>query len=60
MNYELIQNGVFKREDLWVCEQIQRGLRSGANERFTYGAEEAPIQWWHEELDRRLALMSDR
>lgn len=60
LNYELIQNGVFKGEDLWVCEQIQRGLRSGANECFTYGAEEAPIQWWHEELDRRLALMSDR
>lgn len=60
MNYELIQNGVFKGEDLWVCEQIQRGLRSGANEHFSYGAEEAPIEWWHSELDRRLAEMSDR
>ena len=53
LNYELIQNGVFKNEDLWVCEQIQRGLGSGANEFLTYGIEEAPIQWWHEELRRR-------
>jgi Rieske 2Fe-2S family protein len=58
LNYELIQNGVFKGEDLWVCEQIQQGLRSGANDRFTYGGEEAPIQWWHAELDRRIAEMS--
>jgi len=54
LNYELIQNGVFKGEDLWVCEQIQKGLSSGANERMTYGIEEAPIQWWHDELDRRI------
>ena len=53
LNYELIQNGVFKGEDLWVCEQIQQGLASGANEFLTYGIEEAPIEWWHEELNRR-------
>lgn len=58
LNYELIQNGVFKGEDLWVCEQIQRGLGSGANERFTYGIEEAPIEWFHAELDRRIEEMS--
>jgi phenylpropionate dioxygenase-like ring-hydroxylating dioxygenase large terminal subunit len=55
LNYELIQNGVFDGEDLWVCEQIQQGLGSGANEYLTYGTEETPIQWWHEELERRLA-----
>jgi len=54
LNFELIQNGVFKGEDLWVCEQIQRGLASGANEFLTYGIEEAPIEWWHEELNRRI------
>ena len=54
LNYELIQNGVFKGEDLWVCEQIQQGLSSGANEFLTYGIEEAPIQWWHDELDRHI------
>lgn len=54
LNYELIQKGVFQGEDLWVCEQIQQGLASGANEQFTYGIEEAPIQWWHEELTRRI------
>ena len=58
LNYELIQNRVFKGEDLWVCEQIQRGLKSGANERFTYGVEEAPIEWWHAELERRIEEMA--
>ena len=58
LNYELIQNGVFKGEDLWVCEQIQSGLGSGANERFTYGIEEKPIEWFHAELDRRIETMS--
>jgi hypothetical protein len=58
LNYELIQNGVFKGEDLWVCEQIQQGLASGANEHLTYGIEEAPIQWWHEELSRRIEELS--
>ena len=53
LNYELIQNGVFKGGDLWVCEKIQQGLASGANEFLTYGIEEAPIEWWHEELNRR-------
>ncbi len=57
LNYELIQNGVFEGEDLWVCKQIQRGLGSGANEHFTYGVEEAPIEWWHAELDRRIEEM---
>ncbi|MGB8331686.1 MAG: aromatic ring-hydroxylating dioxygenase subunit alpha [Polyangiales bacterium] len=54
LNFELIQNGVFSGEDLWICEQIQKGLASGANEHLTYGSEEAPIRWWHEELDRQL------
>ena len=58
LNYELIQNGVFKGEDLWVCEQIQKGLGSGANEFLTYGIEEAPIQWWHEEVTRRIEGVS--
>jgi phenylpropionate dioxygenase-like ring-hydroxylating dioxygenase large terminal subunit len=58
LNYQLIQDGVFKGEDLWVCEQIQSGLRSGANDRFTYGIEETPIEWFHRELDRRIREMA--
>lgn len=54
LNYELIQNGVFDREDLWVCEQIQKGIGSQANEFLTYGTEETPIHWWYEELSRQL------
>ena len=56
LNYELIQNGVFDKEDLWVCEQIQKGIGSGANEFMTCGTEEAPIYWWHQELSKRLRL----
>lgn len=58
LNYELIQNGVFEGEDLWVCQQIQQGLSSGANAHMTYGIEEAPIRWWHDELDRRIAELT--
>jgi hypothetical protein len=43
LNYDLIQNGVFKGEDLWFL---------------TFGIEEAPIQWWHEELTRRIEELS--
>lgn len=57
LNYELIQNGVFAGEDLWVCQQITQGLATKANDRFTYGIEEAPIQWWHRELDQRIEGM---
>lgn len=58
LNYELIQNGVFEGEDLWVCQQIQQGLSSGANAHMTCGIEEAPIRWWHDELDRRIAELT--
>ncbi len=54
LNYELIQNGVFQGEDLWVCAQIQQGLQSGANDHMTYGIEEAPIEWWHAQLTHHL------
>ncbi len=54
LNFNLIQEGVFSREDLWVCEQIQQGIQSGANEFLTYGGLETPIEWWHEELGSRL------
>lgn len=55
LNFNLIQEGVFGSEDLWVCEQIQQGIRSGANTELTFGGLEAPIEWWHEELARRCA-----
>ena len=36
-SFELIDTNVFNSEDLVVCEQIQRGLRSGANEALIVG-----------------------
>jgi len=50
--------GFFEGEDLWVCQQIEQGLSSGANAHMTYGIEEAPIRWWHDELDRRIAELT--
>ena len=31
-SFELIDTAVFNSEDLVICEQIQRGLQSGAND----------------------------
>ncbi len=36
-SFDLIDRGVFNSEDLPICEQIQRGLASGANDRLIVG-----------------------
>lgn len=51
-SWTLIQGGVFEREDMWVCEQIQRGLEGGTNDALLFGALEAPIAWFHAALDQ--------
>ncbi len=45
---------MFAGEDLWVCEQIQRGLAAGAPEPLLFGALEYAARWFHEALDRAL------
>jgi phenylpropionate dioxygenase-like ring-hydroxylating dioxygenase large terminal subunit len=49
-SWDLIESTVFQREDLWVCEQIQRGLEAGTAEPLLFGALEAPIAWFHAAL----------
>ncbi len=51
-SFELIDGGVFQAEDIHISEEIQRGLRSGANRRLTYGRFENGIRLFHETLDR--------
>jgi Rieske 2Fe-2S family protein len=51
-SWALIEETVFQREDLWVCEQIQRGL--GETDALIFGSLEEPIAWFHEVIERAL------
>ena len=52
--FEMIDAGVFSAEDLFVSEQIQLGLKSGANERFVFGRFEQHLSRFHNNLGRLL------
>jgi hypothetical protein len=45
---------VFNREDLVVCEQIQRGLSSGANEQLILGRLEQNLRRFHGSVEGAL------
>jgi Rieske 2Fe-2S family protein len=49
---ELIEGGVFQAEDLYIAEQAQIGMASGANKTMIYGRLEASIRDFHETLDQ--------
>jgi phenylpropionate dioxygenase-like ring-hydroxylating dioxygenase large terminal subunit len=54
-SFELIDQGVFQAEDIFVSEGAQRGMRSGANSELLFGGlEEAAIRF-HQILERELA-----
>jgi hypothetical protein len=36
-SWALIEDTVFQREDLWVCEQAQRGLAAGTTGELVFG-----------------------
>jgi Rieske 2Fe-2S family protein len=50
-SFDLIEGGVFQREDLRTAENIQAGLRSGANEALVLGRVEFPIRQFHAILE---------
>jgi len=54
-SFELIEGGVFQSEDLSSGEQIQAGLRSGANKVLTLGGFEQSIRLFHDVLDEAMA-----
>jgi len=56
-SFELIDTDVFNSEDLVMCEQIQRGLRSGANEALIVGGLEQNLRRFH--LSIEAALVAD-
>jgi Rieske 2Fe-2S family protein len=53
-SFELMDTGVFNGEDLVICEQIQRGLRSGANDRLILGRLEQNLRRFHSSLEAAL------
>jgi phenylpropionate dioxygenase-like ring-hydroxylating dioxygenase large terminal subunit len=53
--FQLIEQTVFQREDLFAAEGIQAGLRSGANTELLIGRLEHPIRAFHDAIERALA-----
>jgi Rieske 2Fe-2S family protein len=53
-SFDLIDRGVFAGEDLPICEQIQRGLASGANDRLIVGRLEQNLKRFHASLNQAL------
>ncbi len=53
-SFELIEGGVFQKEDLFVIGEIQAGLASGANRELSFGRLETGILWFHEAVDAAL------
>lgn len=53
--YSIIEDGVFQAEDLFVSEQAQRGMRSGANDKLLFGNLESAILDFHDILAEKLA-----
>ncbi len=51
-SFELIDGGVFAREDLFVVEAMQRGLESRANASQLFGDLERSALWFHRSLER--------
>ena len=53
-SFELLDGAVFNGEDIAVCEQIQRGLACGANDRLLIGRYEQNLRRFHGSLEAAL------
>ena len=53
-SWSLIEETVFQREDLWVCEQIQRSIGAGATDELLFGALEEAVPWFHATIEAQL------
>jgi hypothetical protein len=53
--FENIHEALFDREDFGIAEDIQVGLRYGANEYHTMGLEEGLVALFQENIDSRMA-----
>ena len=48
--FNLIEKGVFQKEDIHTAVQIQRGLKTGANSHLTAGRMEGGVGWFHAQI----------
>jgi phenylpropionate dioxygenase-like ring-hydroxylating dioxygenase large terminal subunit len=53
-SFELIDQGVFQAEDIFVAEGAQRGMRSGANRELLFGSLEESAVRFHRIIEREL------
>jgi Rieske 2Fe-2S family protein len=53
-SFALLDGGVFGEEDLFISEQIQLGLKSGANDSFLLGRFEHHLRRFHGHIERML------
>jgi len=54
-SFELIDQGVFESEDIFVSVGAQRGMRSGANESLLFGGLEEAAVRFHDIVEREIA-----
>jgi phenylpropionate dioxygenase-like ring-hydroxylating dioxygenase large terminal subunit len=54
-NFAMIDGGVFSAEDLFISEEIQSGVSSGANETLVFGRQEHLLRRFHENVAACLA-----
>jgi phenylpropionate dioxygenase-like ring-hydroxylating dioxygenase large terminal subunit len=50
-SWALIDEGGFQREDLWVCEQAQRGLAATPGDDLVFGSLKHAVRWFYAALD---------
>lgn len=52
--FAFMDAGVINSEDVWVAEQAQKTLHSGANDVMTFGRFEHQLKYFHDQLDRAM------
>jgi hypothetical protein len=53
--FQLIEQGVFQKEDIHCAIGIQRGLKTSANTHITVGRAEQGLTWFHEQVHKATA-----
>ncbi len=59
-SFELVDGGVFAREDLRIVEAMQRGLAATADRTVVFGRHEHASLWFHRQVSDRLPEVQSR
>ncbi|HET7500003.1 MAG TPA: aromatic ring-hydroxylating dioxygenase subunit alpha [Kofleriaceae bacterium] len=54
-SWAFIEETLFQKEDLWACEQVQRGLAAGTTDALLFGELETAVRLFHGVLAERLS-----